>query len=536
MNEIRDGHYTLGIAYLNAERYAEAITHFQQSVELDATFVDGYHALALAHFGAHRLTDAKAAALEALKIDATHAPTLSFLQALDPGASAPQVSVAPSAPPDVVATQAEKEETAKPTAALVPTTPKNKAAAPPKADAANMNRWVLQKAFRQQYRTYALQISAIVHIIMMIGFSIFFLRPKMQEVEDAIHVELIEALPRQEIVKQKVIEIQTPIEKVEMPIQKKLPVEKQVNVVKPEASLAIAKMPARAPTAVEIQQPSAAEIDVDVPMALSTDADLLTAPDSVVSVRQSTAADVESRYAGRSGQRVKNPRKGAGAGTRKWTKETGAGQEIGDGLAEIGAGEGQGLFETGPEQPTFRSVFKELTEDIIDSSGGAPVDVVFVVDASGSMQDNINAVAEHLSEMVDAYKASEIDYRLGLTHFSVDGKRENRIPVFQLTQDLSKIQTALYEIELGGDEHALDAINETVMKLQFRSAAIKHLILVTDEDLTSLHGFTVDDAINLCRKNRVFVNVLGIHKPRHRYLAAVTGGTWCPIPVNLNIQ
>lgn len=139
MNEIRDGHYTLGIAYLNAERYAEAITHFQQVVALDAAFIEGYHALALAHFGAHRLKDAKAAALEALKIEATHAPTLSFLQALDPGTSALEVSVAPSAPPDAVATQVEKEETAKPTAEAVPTIPDDppeKEAMSPKADAA----------------------------------------------------------------------------------------------------------------------------------------------------------------------------------------------------------------------------------------------------------------------------------------------------------------------------------------------------------------------------------------------------------------
>lgn len=398
-----------------------------------------------------------------------------------------------------------------------------------------MNSRVIQKAFRQQYRTYALRISVIVHIIMMIGFSIFFLKPKMQEVEDEIHVELIEAFPRQEVVKQKVIEIQTPTKQVEMPIQKKLPVEKPVNPMKPEASLAIAKMLPRAPTAVDIQQPPVAKIDVDVRIALSTGADLPTAPDSVMSARQSTAAaDAESRYTGHQGPRIKNPRKGAGVGTRKWTKETGAGQEIGDGIAEIGAG--QGIFETGAEQPTFRSIIKELTEDIIDSSDGAPVDVVFVVDASGSMGDNINAVAEHLGQMVDAYKASEIDYQLGLTHFSINEKNQNRIRVFQLTQDLSKYKAALYGIQLGGDEHALDAINETVTKLRFRSNAIKHLILVTDEPFTSLHGFTVDDAINLCRKNKVYVNVLGIDKPKHKYLAAVTGGTWHPIPVNLNIQ
>ena len=398
-----------------------------------------------------------------------------------------------------------------------------------------MNSRVLQQAFRQQYRTYALRISAIVHIIMMMGFSIFFLKPKTQEVEDKIHVELIEALPRQEIVKQKVIEIQTPVKKAEVPIEKKLPVEKPVDLI-PEASLAIAKMLPIAPTAVNIQQPPAeTKIDVDVPIALSTDADLPTTPDSVVSARQSTAADVESRYTGHQGPHIKNPRKGTGTGTRKWTKETGAGQEIGNGVVEIGAGQGQGIFETGAEQPTFRSVIKELTEDIIDSSGGAPVDVVFVVDASGSMQDNINAVAEHLGGMVDAYKASEIDYQLGLTHFTV-GNRQNHIRVSQLTQDLEKYKAALYEIQLGGDENALDAINETVMKLRFRSNAIKHLILVTDEPFTSLHGFTVDDAINLCRKNKVYVNVLGIVDPKHKYLAAVTGGTWHPIPVNLNIQ
>ena len=400
-----------------------------------------------------------------------------------------------------------------------------------------MNNRVLQKAFRQQYRTYAWRISAIVHIIMMIGVSIFFLKPKTQEVEDEIHVELIEALPRQEIVKQKVIEIQTPIKKVEIPIEKKRPIEKPVKLMKPEASLAIAKKLPRAPTAGAIQPPPAeTKIDVDVPIALSTSANLPTAPDSVVSARQSTAADVESRYTGHQGQRSKNPHKGTGAGTRKWTKETGAGQEIGEGVAEIGAGQGQGLFETGAEQPTFRSVIKELTEDIIDSSSGDPVDVVFVVDASGSMRDNINAVAEHLAEMVDAYKASEIDYQLGLTHFSINEKHQNRIHVFQLTQDLSKYKAALSEIQLGGDEHALDAINETLMKLRFRSNAIKHLILVTDEPFTSLHGFTVDDAINLCRKNKVYVNMLGIDNPKHKYLAAVTGGTWHPIPVNLNIQ
>ncbi len=139
MNDIRDGHYTLGKAYLSAEQYEEAITHFEQSVQLDAAFIDGYHALALAYFGQHQLQDAKDAALEALKLDATHQPTLSFLQAIDPGVSTPpSVSVVPPEQPDIVATPAVEEvETPKPTAEATPTVSPEKENAPPKADDAN---------------------------------------------------------------------------------------------------------------------------------------------------------------------------------------------------------------------------------------------------------------------------------------------------------------------------------------------------------------------------------------------------------------
>lgn len=84
MNEIRDGHYTLGIAYLNAEAYDEAITHFQAVLGVDPTFIDAYHGLALSYFGSHRLQDARGAARKSLKLDATYLPALSFLQTIEP--------------------------------------------------------------------------------------------------------------------------------------------------------------------------------------------------------------------------------------------------------------------------------------------------------------------------------------------------------------------------------------------------------------------------------------------------------------------
>ena len=93
MNEIRDGHYRLGKAYLNAEQYDEAITHFEAVVGLDDSFIEAYHALALSYFGQHRLSDAREAIREALRIDETYAPALSFLQVVDPSADADVIDV-----------------------------------------------------------------------------------------------------------------------------------------------------------------------------------------------------------------------------------------------------------------------------------------------------------------------------------------------------------------------------------------------------------------------------------------------------------
>ena len=114
MNEIRDGHYTLGNAYLKEGQYDEAVTHFEQAISLDSDFIEAYHALALTYLQQQRLQDAKDAAREALRIDITYQPVLSFLQAIEPSIPAtPQVAVLPTEQPDVVEKLVEKEDTPK---------------------------------------------------------------------------------------------------------------------------------------------------------------------------------------------------------------------------------------------------------------------------------------------------------------------------------------------------------------------------------------------------------------------------------------
>ena len=196
----------------------------------------------------------------------------------------------------------------------------------------------------------------------------------------------------------------------------------------------------------------------------------------------------------------------------------------------------------------FGSVIDSLAREIVETSNGGPIDVVFVIDASGSMGDNIKAVSEHLTEMVDVYEASGIDYALGLTHFTTRVKRnswkakrnspkgENFIEVFQLTQNLSEYKQNLHAILPRQDENALDAIAQTVNEMRFRATSKKHLILVTDEPFTSLEGLTVRDSIALCREFGIYVNVLGLPTRQHELLASKTDGKWHAIPENPKTQ
>lgn len=198
------------------------------------------------------------------------------------------------------------------------------------------------------------------------------------------------------------------------------------------------------------------------------------------------------------------------------------------------------IGDLGGEQPKlpyipFENVMESLAKEIVDTSEGGPIDVVFLVDASGSMGDNIKAVSEHLVNMINVYESSDIDYELGLTEFATrQGK--NVIKVHQLTDRLRDYKVNLLSIIPRGDERALDAIAQTVQELEFRATSKKHFIIVTDEPLESLKKRTIEDAIALCREFGIYVNVLGIPNKGHQMIAQETDGKWHAIPQNPNRQ
>ena len=401
-----------------------------------------------------------------------------------------------------------------------------------------MNKRLLKRAFQQEYRKRALIISIIVHVIVCLTYAFFFVTAVVQEIEDEIQIELITEVPRMRIVKKQEIPKETPKPKEEIPKpeaetplpKKQITLTKKVTTLQPKQAVKIAKIAAPNPAGVDIESAAVKQIDTaDVPPALetpdlSTDAKLTPAPDSVLSPIAANEGNLDEKVLGRrDGTGVRTPGKGTtGKGLNIRSKGTGAGKTKGIGTGTAGTGEGN---------DTFSSIIQQLADDIIGRSGGAPIDVVFVVDASGSMSDNITAVAEHLGQMIDAYKASEIDYQLGLTDFFVDRTGNQQITVSPLTTSLQTYKQMLYAIIPTGDENALDAIHQTVTEMQFRTNTVKHFILVTDEPFTSLLGFTVDNTIALCQQNEIYVNVLGLNQPDHKRLATETDGTWHAVPL-----
>lgn len=76
MDTIKEAHYNLGIAYLEAGQYDRAVPEFEAAIKLDADFIEAHCALCRAYLEQDELEKASTSVRAALKLDATHQPAL----------------------------------------------------------------------------------------------------------------------------------------------------------------------------------------------------------------------------------------------------------------------------------------------------------------------------------------------------------------------------------------------------------------------------------------------------------------------------
>ncbi len=108
-----------------------------------------------------------------------------------------------------------------------------------------------------------------------------------------------------------------------------------------------------------------------------------------------------------------------------------------------------------------------------------PVDFIFVIDKTGSMQKYINAVMANISGFASSLVRRGIDYRIGLVLFS-DAVEEIHQPSSSVLSFLDWLRDVKAKGGKDEKENALEAMQAVIEKIEFRQSANKVLVLITD--------------------------------------------------------
>jgi len=130
----------------------------------------------------------------------------------------------------------------------------------------------------------------------------------------------------------------------------------------------------------------------------------------------------------------------------------------------------------------------QVTSQTGKVEGGNQVDVVFVFDSTGSMDDKISALVQTCTQFVEEAGKLQLDAQFALISFgdiSVRGGGDKIELVVPLTPDIATVKHGLTYIPRNNGfgnvgESSMEAMQE-VFGLPYRPKAVKVVILITDE-------------------------------------------------------
>jgi hypothetical protein len=195
-----------------------------------------------------------------------------------------------------------------------------------------------------------------------------------------------------------------------------------------------------------------------------------------------------------------------------------------------------------PSQPRrgadeFSEILPELARGIVKRTSQKKMDVVFLIDTSGSMQDNVRGVKDYISQFLKPLEGEGFDVSLGLVEFADSAAWEAK--VFGLTRSQKKFGKWLDKtIFLGGGdipESGYEALIAALEDIDFRDDAQRFFIFISDApqhdfDYDGMSRYTLDRMIDRLNKEGVTVDVVGANYLPVRQLAWGTGGQWKHIP------
>lgn len=212
------------------------------------------------------------------------------------------------------------------------------------------------------------------------------------------------------------------------------------------------------------------------------------------------------------------------------------GSRRGDALQATGVGNswgGGGGGGSGNVGGVFVYMMKDIARTLAEASTTKKVDVVFVLDETASMDDNIRGIRAYVDFLSDALERDGRSPSFGLVTFT--DKTRN----FGQTDDLGTFKNRLSKtgVDGGGDlaEAGLDALMAVVTEMKFRKGAQRFVVLASDAafhdaDYNGRSVYSLDQVIEALQNEQIRVDVIGLDYLPIRQIALATGGTWRAIP------
>ena len=385
----------------------------------------------------------------------------------------------------------------------------------------------MNRSYRRHRSMRALLFAGVIHLCLAITFMFSFYTPRQNRGEDALAVELINPKTMRE---QRRTLKPPPPKKLRTPQHTDPSTETNQRHLDLMASANLIDETMRQSEEALLHSATRSVSDLETALPdVTTDAKRINSRETPIS------EEVASPFQTTAGAGVDSLRqrvKGDGGGGFHRLQSTGVSEigTIGDGDGDS-EGEGTGKGSSNP----YAKALKRIADHIIGTRELDKVNVVFVIDTSGSMRDNIQEIAANLFAMVDEFDLVNLEYHLGMSEFSVRHEGQ-RLEIRTLLPDVGMLRRRMQKVALGGEEYAIDALLDTPYRIDFHADADQYIILVTDEPATT--AYKKDGAYTTMREKvikeyqlqGIRVNVLGVPEPFQQELAEMTGGLWQPIP------
>ena len=273
------------------------------------------------------------------------------------------------------------------------------------------------------------------------------------------------------------------------------------------------------------------------PPALQTSAAPVAHQDATVELQTPDLSFLSGEYAHGKGLRAK-PVSGlgsSGTGSGLGSRISGNGKAGGATRGFLGGTDGQPASDIGGLTLPDLALTK-VGRHIVANRGSDLVDIVFVIDGSGSMKNDVDAVREHLSTMTDLFDSANMDFTIGIVTFRTGtgyGLLGLDFEVIPQTRSVSQVKKVLAQLKFRGDENGLDALIRAADEVTFRQDAEVHFIFVTDEYVSGAYS-SIDVMVKM-KTAKIKVDVIGRDEPFQKFIAKSTGGLWLPIS-SLTIQ